>query len=309
MCRALLYLGPDTLLDDLLFKPDNSLIKQVYMPKMLNMLNLAGFGMKAWDRQSVSPEVPHSYSADWLPIFDQNLKSLAEKVRVNCLLAHVRGVPSTTESAVSTKNNHPFCFPDCRISLAHNGDLAGFCDMKALLIPHIDPRLVAYMGGSTDSEWIYALLLSQLDDPGGYIDTGELKEAVESTYRIIQEVRSRCGIDCCSSANLFISDGRQVVAVRYCFDFGRYPTARGAEQVRDHHLQYLSLWYTLGRDYGCHEGEWRTQGGSDTADTVIIASEPLTRDVSTWLEVPEYSMLCASTLDGQPRISLHYLDV
>ncbi len=308
MCRALLYLGSSTLLDDLLFKPDNSLVKQVYMPKMLSMLNLAGFGMKAWDSNSVSPTVPFSYSTDWLPIFDENLKSLAEKVRVNCLLAHVRGVPSTTEAAVSLKNSHPFCFPNCKISLAHNGDLVRFRDMKALLMPYIEQRILGHMAGTTDSEWIYALLLSQLEDPTGYINADELKDAVEATFSIIREVRAKCGIDTCSSANLFVSDGRQVAAVRYCFDFGRYPLDN-PESVHDYHLTYLSLWYTLGREYGYYDGEWQTMGGSDAADTVIIASEPLTRDISTWLEVPEYSMLLASNWDGKPRVSVTYLDI
>ena len=307
MCRALLYLGSRTLLDDLLFKPDNSLVKQVYMPKMLSMLNLAGFGMKAWDRESESPALPFSYSADWLPIFDPNLKSLAEKVRVNCLLAHVRGVPSATEADVSPKNNHPFCFPGCKISLAHNGDLVRFREMKALLVPYIDNRMLGHMAGTTDSEWIYALLLSQLEDPTGYIDAEELKAAVEATFRIIREVRVKCGIDICSSANLFLSDGRKVAAVRYCFDFGRYPVDDPGS-VQDYHLTYLSLWYTLGREYGYYDGEWQTVGGSDKADTVIIASEPLTGNVSTWLEVPEYSMLCASTYDGKPQVSLDYID-
>jgi len=307
MCRALLYLGSRTLLDDLLFKPDNSLVKQVYMPKMLSMLNLAGFGMKAWDRESESPALPFSYSVDWLPIFDQNLKSLAEKVRVNCLLAHVRGVPSATEAAVSQKNNHPFCFPGCRISLAHNGDLVRFSDMKALLVPYIDPWILGHIAGATDSEWIYALLLSQLDDATGYIDNDELKEAIEATFRIIRDVRQKCGIDICSSANLFLSDGRKVAAVRYCFDFGRYPVD-SPDSVHDFHLSYLSLWYTQGREYGYYDGEWQTVGGSDKADTVIIASEPLTRNVSTWLEVPEYSMLCASTCNGIPQVSVDYID-
>lgn len=308
MCRALLYLGSSTLLDDLLFKPDNSLVKQVYMPKMLSMMNLAGFGMKAWDRSSESPAVPFSYSADWLPIYDQNLKSLAEKVRVDCLLAHVRGVRSITDAVVMLKNNHPFCFPGCKLSLAHNGDLVRFRDMKALLVPHIHSRILAHMAGTTDSEWIYALLLSQLEDPTDYTPVDELKEAIEATYRIIRDIRAQCGIDTSSSANLFLSDGRHVAAVRYCFDFGRFPID-APESVHDYHLSYLSLWYTLGREYGYHDGEWQTIGDSDTADTVIIASEPLTRDVSTWLEVPEYSMLCASTCDGTPRVSLHYLDV
>lgn len=308
MCRALLYLGSRTLIDDLLFKPDNSLVKQAYMPKMLSMLNLAGFGMKAWDSKSESPHVPFSYTSDWLPIFDQNLKSLAEKIRVSCLLAHVRGVPSSTESIVSPKNNHPFCFPGCKIALAHNGDLYRFADMKADLAAHIDERVLRHMAGTTDSEWIYALLLSQLQDPHDYIHPDELKGAVEAVFRIIRDARIRCGIDTSSSANLFITDGRQVAAVRYCFNFGRYPVD-GPASVHSYHLTYLSLWYTLGREYGYHDGEWQTIGGSDSADTVIIASEPLTRDVSTWLEVPEYSMLCANTHEGKPRVFLDYLEV
>ena len=63
MCRALLYLGQPVLLDDLLFQPDSALVRQSYMPKMLHMLNLAGFGLRAWDRGSPSPEMPFSYGS------------------------------------------------------------------------------------------------------------------------------------------------------------------------------------------------------------------------------------------------------
>ena len=55
MCRALLYLGEPVLLDNLLFQPDSALVRQSYMPKMLHMLNLAGFGMRAWDPGSRDP--------------------------------------------------------------------------------------------------------------------------------------------------------------------------------------------------------------------------------------------------------------
>ena len=44
MCRALLYLGQPVLLDNLLYQPDSALVRQSYMPRMLHMLNLAGFG-------------------------------------------------------------------------------------------------------------------------------------------------------------------------------------------------------------------------------------------------------------------------
>jgi glutamine amidotransferase len=55
MCRALLYLGEPVLLDNLLFQPDSALVRQSYMPKMLNLLNLAGFGLRAWDPGSHRP--------------------------------------------------------------------------------------------------------------------------------------------------------------------------------------------------------------------------------------------------------------
>jgi len=92
MCRALAYLGQPVLLDNLLYQPDSALVKQSFMPKMLHLLNLAGFGMKAWDRGSPDPHKPYSYASTALPVFDRNLKALAEKIRPTCVLGHVRVV-------------------------------------------------------------------------------------------------------------------------------------------------------------------------------------------------------------------------
>ena len=62
MCRALAYLGQPVLLDNLLYQPDSALVKQSFMPKMLHLLNLAGFGMRAWDRHGqVDDATWHSY--------------------------------------------------------------------------------------------------------------------------------------------------------------------------------------------------------------------------------------------------------
>ena len=41
MCRALVYLGQPVLLDNLLYQPDSSLVKQAFMPRKLRMLNNA----------------------------------------------------------------------------------------------------------------------------------------------------------------------------------------------------------------------------------------------------------------------------
>src|SRR5690606_23547543 len=125
MCRALLYLGEPVLLDNLLFRPDSALVRQSYGPKMLHLLNLAGFGMRAWDRETREPQRPFAYASESIPVFDRNLKSLAEKVFGSCVLAHVRGVPYDTAAEVAPQNVHPFQFPGVPLALAHNGDLAG----------------------------------------------------------------------------------------------------------------------------------------------------------------------------------------
>ena len=128
MCRALLYLGEPVLLDNFLYQPDSALVRQSTMPRMLNMLNLAGFGMRAWDPVSHEPDRAFSYYSQQLPVFDRNLKNLAEKIRTGCLLAHVRGVAYHTRVEISLQNCHPFHFKDVPLVMAHNGDLARVAD-------------------------------------------------------------------------------------------------------------------------------------------------------------------------------------
>jgi glutamine amidotransferase len=307
MCRALLYLGQPVLLDNLLFQPDSALVRQSYMPKMLHMLNLAGFGLRAWDRGSHRPEHPYAYGSASLPVFDRNLKNLAEKVRAGCVLGHVRGVSYSTSVDISLQNVHPFQFEGLPWALAHNGDLAGIAEMKPLLARHVKPRFLPLIRGTTDSEWIYALFVSQLKDPSRPSTEDEVFSSLERTLSLIREARSTLGISLSSSANLFIANGTQLAALRYCFDFGRYGTEDPA-RVHEANLSYLSLWYTLGRDYALHEGEWKMTGGAERADSIIVASEPLTRDTSSWVELPEYGALFAEIRSGKPRVSIRLLD-
>jgi len=307
MCRALLYLGKPVLLDNLLYRPDSALIRQSYMPKMLHMLNLAGFGMRAWDPGSHDPAKPYAYGSPSLPVFDRNLKNLAEKVEAACVLAHVRGVAYSTSVEISLQNVHPFQFDGLPWSLAHNGDLAGIADMKRHLAQHVSPEFLPRIRGTTDSEWIYALFVSQLADPRAPAGEDEVFAAIERTLAIIREVRDMLGIAQSSSVNLFITDGARLAAVRYCFDFGCYRTEDPA-RVHEANLSFLSLWYTLGGNYGLHDGEWRMTGGAGNADSILVASEPLTRDTSSWVELPEYGALYAELRSGRPYAAVRLLD-
>ncbi|HSA90645.1 MAG TPA: class II glutamine amidotransferase [Burkholderiales bacterium] len=306
MCRALLYLGEPVLLDNFLYQPDSALVRQTYMPKMLGMLNLAGFGLRAWDAASHDPERAYAYYSQSLPVFDRNLKNLAQKIRAGCLLAHVRGVAYHTGVDISLQNCHPFHFAGVPLTLAHNGELARFAEMKPLLAPAIGPEFLSQIHGTTDSEWVYALLVSQLPDPRRPPRADELAAALERTLEIMRDARGKLGISSSSSLNLFIADGTQLAAVRYCFDYGCYPTDDAA-RLHESDLGYLSLWYTAGRDYGLHDGEWKMTGGSENATSILIASEPLTRDTAAWVEVPEYSMLHAAIEAGRPAVRLREL--
>src|SRR5213075_2328819 len=201
MCRALLYLGEPVLLDNFLYQLDSALVRQSYMPKMLNMLNLAGFGLRAWDPSSHQPDRAFSYYSQQLPVFDLNLKNLAEKIRAGCLLAHVRGVAYHTRVEISLQNCHPFHFKDVPLVMAHNGDLARFGEMKPLLASSIKSSILSQIHGTTDSEWVYALIVSQLPDARRHPSAEELGNAVERSLDIIRDARKKLGIAISSSLN------------------------------------------------------------------------------------------------------------
>lgn len=304
MCRMLGYLGTPVLLDHLLYAPDSSLVKQTVDAQMLGMLNLAGFGLAAWDEQAPERDIPLCYRSTQVAIFDRNLHALARKVRASALLAHLRGVPYRSNTQVNQESLHPFRFDATPLALAHNGDLADFHDMRFDLVEHVRPEFARQIHGSSDSAWIYALVVSALEDPAGPLSAYDIVRAVSRALTVIRKTRDRHGIQRSSSVNLILGDGVNLVATRFTFDFGRFDEAPSQGDI-----DYLSQWYTMGRDYGLHDGEWKMIGTAGDADSVLIASEPLTRDTSTWVEVPEYSALLVTRDAGHCSGKLVALDV
>ena len=73
---------------------------------------------------------------------------------------------------IAEANLHPFRFGGASVALAHNGHLREFARMRYDLISHVRPELAQKIEGTTDSEWIYALVLSQLADPFGVPGAG-----------------------------------------------------------------------------------------------------------------------------------------
>jgi len=306
MCRVLAYLGEPISLDHVLYETDSSLVRQSYSPRMMaTFLNLAGFGMVAWDPRSLHADAPFTYKVTTLPVFDRNLRSLAAKISPTCMIAHVRGVTYGEDEVVAETNLHPFYFHGVHVALAHNGHLREFARMRYDLVSLIRPEFVRRIEGTTDSEWIYALLLSQLEDPYGMPQTSELVDASVATLRILREARRRHGIQTSSPVNLFITTGTSLVATRFSFDYGWYPDD---DVLLETDLPYVSLWYTIGGEYVQQEGE-SLMAASEQPRSLLIASEPLTTDTSTWLEAPEYAMLAATRVNGTLELETLDLDV
>lgn len=291
--------------DHILYETDNSLVTQVHSPKMIALLNLAGFGMAAWDTASREPTDPFVYRTTTLPAFDRNLRNLSRKIQASCLLAHVRGVLLGGDHIVADTNLHPFHFRGTNVTLAHNGHLRQFSKMRYDLLRYVKPEFARSIAGTTDSEWLYAVVLSQLEDPYGTPEPDELVDVLTKTLAIVREIRARNGIDTSSPVNMFLSTGHCIVATRFSFDYGWYPDD---DPMLEIDLPFVSLWYTVGAGYAENSrGEWEMAAGPPTS--FLIGSEPLTRDISTWLEVPEYSLLSASLDNGTVQISSHDIDV
>lgn len=286
MCRVLIYLGKQEVpIFDLIYGPDNSLAHQSYAPQLMDHLqNLAGFGFCAWAPHSYQPQLPFYYKTTQLPFFDKNLHNLSEKISTNCLLAHVRGVPYSTNETVSEQNVHPFKLDNTELALAHNGGLAEMSKMKLALTDLVKPEIFGQIKGTTDSEWVYAVFLSQFPDFTADISMDDACKAVISTIKLIKEVREDLNIHGASPLNLFVTNGKYLIVTRFVYDFGC-----NTNLVHRAFLEYHSLWVTFGETYGIVDGFYKMYGAKKR-NNILFASEPLTLDRTTWIELPEYSI-------------------
>ena len=307
MCRVLAYIGDPVELDGPLFVAENSLIRQSVQARLMSLLNIGGFGVIAWEESSRRPERPFVYRTPQVPVFDRNLKSLAQKVHATSVIAHVRGVVYNPDETVGFQNLHPFRFPGAHVVLAQNGDLFGFGDMRYDLVEFVGPELARYVEGTTDTEWIYALVLSRLKDPFGPATPLEMADAAESALRILGEVRSHHGIATQSPVNLVIGDGRSLVATRFCFDYGWYPDD-DSFFAGEREFDFTTLWFAVAEQFSEGDDGWDIRFGEHPR-AAIIASEPIGHDSIGWLEVPEYSMLIISRERDEIAIDVRELNL
>jgi glutamine amidotransferase len=141
----------------------------------------------------------------------------------NTILAHVR---ATSLSPVVQTNCHPFCFG--RHAFAHNGSVALFDNVRRPLSDLIAHEYFAAMKGTTDSEHLAALYMTNLGEGAEEKEftVQEMRDAMANTIRTLQDtqkkVLSKDQLEkAANSLNLVASECRRLhLSPRMCSPMG-----------------------------------------------------------------------------------------
>lgn len=265
MCRWLAYSGSPVLLEDLLFKPENSLVVQSQHSRLgAESVNGDGFGVGWYGTQDV-PGVYTSTEPAWN---DRNLREISAQAAAGRVFAHIR---ATTGTAVQQTNCHPFRHDNWL--WMHNGAIADLPLVKRDLALAVAPELFPDIEGSTDSELFFylALTFGLRDDP---------PTAVARAVGLIEDTGHRHGIEHPIQMTVATTDGDTTWAFRY---------SSVHESRSLFHSENIS---TLRHQYPDHP---MLRELSD--DARLVVSEPLGNLRGAWREVPEST--CVVVRDGQ----------
>jgi predicted glutamine amidotransferase len=268
MCRWLAYSGSPVLLEELLYRPQHSLVMQSRHSDLGAVtVNGDGFGV-GWYDEAGSPGVFHSTEPAWN---DRNLREVAAHTRSGRVLAHVR---AATGTPVQQTNCHPFRYGG-RLWM-HNGSIAGFHGLKRDLVLAVDPALFPLIEGSTDSEVLFFLALSlglEEDVPG----------AVSRAVGLVEDLGHRHGVEFPVQMTVATTDGGALWVFRYSSE-GRSRSLFHSTEISTLRHQYPDLPVL--------------HGLSD--DTRVVVSEPLGDLRGAWREVPEAT--CVVIHEGEERL-------
>lgn len=192
---------------------------------------------------------------------DEQFHKHAVGSRGELLIAHIR---QKTVGHTSIENTHPF--RRGRWVFAHNGTIKDVAFLRA----HTSAARRAEISGQTDSEELFAYLLTRLDEKG-IADAPATPETDRAIAHAAREARSRAGF---GAFNFLLSDGETIYAHRFgrtlwLLERGPHDEVRPSRRAKDGTIV---------------ETPW-----SQRRAAVFVASEHLTDE--PWQTVEEGSLL------------------
>ncbi len=296
MCRVLGYLGPPVLLADLVTRPANSLVNQSFDPEQHDYMQLGGTGFASWEKGAPDEARPLVYKSARAAFYDTNLHNLCAKLHTTNLLAHIRATGYEHHTSINDDNCHPFIYPNVRMAMAHNGGLPGWRNMLPDILTASEPGIASQLTGSTDTELLYCLLMSQYEDPSANMEADEIIHGLSRFMQKLIEIKRKQGNARQAKLKLFLADGDDLVVANLGlgFDYAQdieAPWEQLLSAPRGSPERQLAgvvepAYYHAGRGYGRQNGHYGMEhGSSDDVDAVIVSSEPLTSTSQEWRRV------------------------
>lgn len=257
MCRWIAYSGAPLYLEELIFKPEHSIIDQSLSARTgPTTTNGDGFGI-GWYGSRDTPGVYKDIQPAWN---DANLKHLAEQIRSHMFLAHVRA--ATGGMPVQQTNCHPFVHG--RWLFLHNGRIREYGRIRRDLDFAVDPDLYNQIEGNTDSEVMFhlALTFGLQDDPVG---------SLERMVGFVEQTGWNAGIQHPVQMTVGLTDGHHLYAVRYSSNHGSRTLyhSRSMRALRDLNPTFERY----------------------SEDAIVVVSEPMNDVVEYWEEIPESTVV------------------
>ncbi|MEE2828204.1 MAG: class II glutamine amidotransferase, partial [Myxococcota bacterium] len=139
---------------------------------------------------------PHCIRSVESAFTDERFGRVSEFLTSHAVLAHVR---KATVGDLTVENTHPFHWNGW--SFGHNGTLFGFEQISDQLRARVHPRFLPVIQGDTDSETLFYLLLTMLEEIGVDLDNPpgsfpeELNQRLSELLGSIRDLCSSTGAD------------------------------------------------------------------------------------------------------------------
>lgn len=130
---------------------------------------------------------PHIIRSHKTAISDQIFRKVSGVVSSQTVLAHLR---KATQGSINVLDTHPFQFGNW--VFAHNGNIKNFFQHRKSLSDHLDSGLSRYILGDTDSELIFFLILTHLQQltplHGSHVPVQALATAIKNTVQLVSSI-------------------------------------------------------------------------------------------------------------------------
>lgn len=291
-------------------------MNQALDPEHYPDLHLAGWGFGAWSEHLLEPEDPFIYRRPMAAFYDDNAGRMIPSLQASTMLAHVRAATYNSKTVMVDENCHPFSFDETPWIIAQNGDLPNWMLLQRELLQHCEDRYLKQMRGTTDTEFLYVLLLSLLD---GDTDK-DVQRAIEEMVGLIAKAMKDLDLPALTKLKLAQVSPNRIVGVNVGLGHqgeadpvGDWRKLRESEPGTDDFAlsmllepMYLLMGRHVPRDDTSYDFEACDE---DEASAAIFASEALTEDGDGWSHVEFGEIVFLENKGGQVTRTVNRLSV